>query len=348
MTVQSPCTSRCLLNVDRICTGCGRTVSEITAWSSLDDQQRAEATKAARERYERIWHLGEASTPTTRQGFTLIELLVAIAIIGILVALLLPAIQSSREAARRTQCSNRLRQLGLACQIYENRERAFPTGCIGCNFSASPGGTFRPLRFLSWNIQILPELEQQALWAQFDLDVPVYRSPNLGAASERLPVFLCPSTPSGREHVPVGLFKGMAYTDYCGIYGVEGAGRNIQNPHSRHWLAADSLGVMLYEEPSKTTHISDGLAHTAIIAESKKRRVSESEWANGHNVFAQEQSTPINSESGLGNDIGSPHPGGAFIAFSDGHVSFFSDSTEQTILNSLLTRAGGEVVPSDH
>ncbi|MEM0926122.1 MAG: DUF1559 domain-containing protein [Planctomycetota bacterium] len=341
MSVESPCKSRCLLNAQRICTGCGRSVAEITNWSGMNDEQREAAVALAKERYGKL-HQGPASDAGIRRGFTLVELLVVIAVLGIVFALLLPAVQASREAARRTQCVNRLKQLGLACHTYENRRREFPVGCIGCSFSTAPGQPFRPLRFLSWNVQILPDLEQQALWEQFDLKQPVYRSPNRDAASRVLPVFLCPSEPTNQLNVPFGLFRGMAYTDFCGIYGVEGPGRNPRQPHSRHFLAADSLGVMLYEEASKTSHIFDGLSHTAMIAESNLRRISESEWANGHNLFAQEQSTPINSDSGLGNDIGSPHPGGASIAFTDGHVSFYSDSTDQKVLNALLTRAGRE------
>ncbi|MEO1616137.1 MAG: DUF1559 domain-containing protein [Planctomycetota bacterium] len=346
--VVSPCTSRCMLDSKRVCTGCGRTVNEITQWSRMTESEQQDVKRLAAGRLQRSQERSHVERTPVRQAFTLVELLVAIAIIGILVSLLLPAVQASREAARRMQCSNRMKQLSLACHTYENRHREFPVGCIGCNFTPAPGQPFRPLRFLSWNIQILPDMEQQALWQRFDLNLPCYRSPNREAASEIIPAFLCPSTPTGRERAPVGLFRDMAYTDYCGIYGVEGPGRNARNPQSRHWLSADSLGVMLYEEPSKTAHITDGLAYTAIIAESKQRRVSDSEWANGHNLFAQEQSTSINSQSGLGNDIGSPHQGGAYIAFSDGHVTFYSDSTDQAVLNATLTRAGGETIPHSH
>ncbi|WP_160148133.1 DUF1559 domain-containing protein [Rubripirellula obstinata] len=284
-----------------------------------------------------------------RSAFTLIELLVVISIIGVLVALLLPAVQAAREAARRTDCSNHLRQITLACHLHENQKKEFPAGCIGCKFETpKPGTPFQPLRYLSWNIQILPFLEQAGLWDQFDLKLPCYVEPNLTASSQIVPTFLCPSTADPTTHAPVGLFKGMAFTDYCGLYGVEGVGRSITNTHSQHFLNSTSLGVMLFEIASKHSDIFDGLSHTAMIAESKLRRVNENEWANGHNVFAQEQRTGINSESGLGNDIGSPHPSGALIGFCDGHVSFYSDSVDQTLLNSLLTRAGMEVVEESH
>jgi hypothetical protein len=78
-----------------------------------------------------------------------------------------------------------------------------------------------------------------------------------------------------------------------------------------------------------------------IVAESRDRRVSPCEWVNGRNIFAQEQSTPINGK-GLANEIGSPHPDGALVAFSDARVSFVSSAIEQDALNALLTKAGGE------
>lgn len=285
--------------------------------------------------------------PTTlpRSAFTMVELLVVIAIIGVLVALILPAVQSAREAARRTSCSNQLRQLTLGCQLHENQRKAFPVGCIGCQFTPpAPGHPFEPLKLMSWNAQILPFIEQAGLYERINLDVPSYRSPNKETAALVVSTFLCPSTPGNELHSDLGLFRGAAFTDYCGIYGVEGVGRSATSVHAKHHLEPRSLGPMLFEEPSRTADIRDGLSQTVILAESNLRRVPENEWINGQNLFAQEQSTGINDESGLGNDIGSPHPSGAYLGFCDGHIAFFSDSVDQTLLISLLTRAGGEVV----
>jgi prepilin-type processing-associated H-X9-DG protein len=199
-----------------------------------------------------------------------------------------------------------------------------------------------PQRFLSWNIQILPFLEESALHAQFNYDVPSYKSPNKEAGAKLLPVFLCPSTTTDKLFNTAGLWKSMAFTDYAGIYGVEGPGRSNTDPMSLHWLNANYLGVMLYEEPNRVTDITDGTSKTALVAETLLRRATESEWANGHNLFAQEASNGINGRSGLGNEIGSPHPGGATIIFCDGHVEFLAEGIEQSALNALLTRAGGD------
>lgn len=279
-----------------------------------------------------------------RRAFTLVELLVVIAIIGLLVGMLLPAVQAAREAARRAMCLNNLRQVGLAIHNHDSARKSFPVGCIGCRFQPSSGGTYVPQRFLSWNVQLLPYLEQGPLYSQFDLSVTSYQSPNIEAGSNVLSVFLCPSTPSSKLRTEKGLWKGAAYTDYCGVYGVEGTGRDTRNFDSRHYLAPESLGVMLYEDAMRHSDISDGLSNTALVAETIERRLPDNEWINGQNLFAQEGSNPINSVSGLGNEIGSPHIGGAQVVFCDGHTRFLSENISQTILNGILTKSGGEVV----
>jgi prepilin-type N-terminal cleavage/methylation domain-containing protein/prepilin-type processing-associated H-X9-DG protein len=285
--------------------------------------------------------------PKNCRGFTLVELLVVIAIIGMLVGLLLPAVQQAREASRRTQCQNNLRQIGVGILEYEELSDAFPIGCIGCTFvPATNDQPFNPQKFLSWNIQILPFIEHSALRSRFDLSKASYQSPNKEQGATVIPMMLCPSTVDDISHNVVGLWKGMAFTDYGGIYGVEGESRNkpdedSSNPHN---LNEDSLGVMLYEQPVLAREITDGLSVTAIVGESKLRRVTETEWANGHNVFAQEESTPVNQASGLGNDLGSPHPAGVLVAFCDGHVDILTEDMEQAALNALLTRSGGEAL----
>jgi prepilin-type processing-associated H-X9-DG protein/prepilin-type N-terminal cleavage/methylation domain-containing protein len=268
-------------------------------------------------------------------GFTLVELLVVVTIIGVLTALLLPAVQAARETSRRTRCANNLRQQGLALIGFESDRRTLPIGCIDCLES--------PQRFHSWNSQILPWLEQAALRKQLDFAVPSYQAPNISAAVQTLDVFVCPSTLEEEVVGKNGLWRGAAFTDYGGLYGVEGEGRDALEEDNSQPLELASLGVMVYDEPVAYRDVLDGLSQTAAIAEMKLRRRVECEWISGHNIFAQEQATPINSASGLGNDVGSPHPGGAQVAFCDGHVAFLSEQMEQLALIALLTRAGEEV-----
>jgi prepilin-type N-terminal cleavage/methylation domain-containing protein/prepilin-type processing-associated H-X9-DG protein len=283
-------------------------------------------------------------TSNLQRGFTLVELLVVIAIIGMLVGLLLPAVQQAREASRRTQCQNNLRQIGVALLNYEQQHEEFPIGCIGY-------GSLVPKELLiSWNAQILPFIEQQALWERFRFDLTSYETPNRELGTTIISIFLCPSTIENQLFSATSVWRGQAFTDFGGIYGVEGDGRDndeYDDPDNidpaKQTLNDESLGVMLYNVPVKLQQIIDGTAHTVSVAEIVKRRTTTTEWANGHNIFAQEQTKPVNSIEGS-EEIGSPHPGGALAAFCDGHVAFLHDETEQAVLNALLTRSGGEAL----
>src|SRR3954470_12152240 len=119
-----------------------------------------------------------------RRGMHLIELMVVIATIGVLVALLLPAIQSARESARRAECHNNLRQLGLALALHEEHARVYPVGCIGCKFVPSTDG--RPSvrqRFLAWNIQVLPYIDEAQVSQRIDLSKTSFDPANKAAAA---------------------------------------------------------------------------------------------------------------------------------------------------------------------
>jgi prepilin-type N-terminal cleavage/methylation domain-containing protein/prepilin-type processing-associated H-X9-DG protein len=285
------------------------------------------------------WHLQVCAA--AHRGVTLIELLVVVAIIGTLVALVLPAVQMARESARRAQCQSNLRQLGIAMALHANAQGAFPVGCLGYrgDFSVEP-----PVkaRCIAWNIGLLPFLEETAIGAAFDPSLPSYDAANKRVAATILPVFLCPSTEEVDLLNPTGAWKGAAFTDYAGIYGVEGPTRTRPDTDAVQKIVDDALGVLIYEEPVAPKQVVDGLSKTACIAETVVRRQTESEWVNGQNIFAQDEATPINVERDAGNEIGSPHPGGASLAFCDGRVAFIAESIEQEVLNSLLTKAGGE------
>jgi prepilin-type N-terminal cleavage/methylation domain-containing protein len=277
------------------------------------------------------------SRARSKSAFTLVELLVVVAIIAVLVALLLPAVQAARESARRSECQSHLRQTGVAIALHANSKGSFPVGCIGRS-----NNTGRLL--ISWNVQILPFLEQTELWADFDMSLASYHPDNKSVRDTLLDVFLCPSTESPELYSSEYTFRGAAFSDYGGNYGVEGTGRDRafgEEPPSPQTLHDDSLGVALYEEPITPEQVIDGLSKTVVVAESRDRRVTKCEWANGLNIFAQEQATPING-TGLANEIGSPHPNGTLVAYCDAHVEFFDESIDQAVLNSVLTKAGSD------
>ena len=137
-----------------------------------------------------------------RRGFTLVELLVVIAIIGILVALLLPAVQSAREAARRIQCANKLRQLGLALHAHHSAHGRFPTGAQIPDYTQPSSAPVNHGAMLSWHARILPQLEEQALYDQIDWE---------GGYDENKPVSLQPVKlfwcPSSAQFLQRGVFS---------------------------------------------------------------------------------------------------------------------------------------------
>ncbi len=279
-------------------------------------------------------------------AFTLVELLVVIAVIGVLVGLLLPAVQAAREAARRTLCQNNLRQIGIGLVGHETAHREFPAGCIGCRFSRNPSDR----KYIAWNVATLPYLEQLAVWKQFDSTQPIGSPKNRKAVSAVIPTFLCPDAqrdfPTAPEYIFNGKWdpgEGMGLTDYGGMAGVEGPGRDaLPEDYENYYRNEQSRGVMLDEIATRGVEISDGLAHTVIVAERACPELDESQWASGANCFAQHQEIPINQTWKHG-EIYSEHPGQAGVVFCDGHARFLAESIDQSVLVALLTRAGEEL-----
>jgi prepilin-type N-terminal cleavage/methylation domain-containing protein/prepilin-type processing-associated H-X9-DG protein len=151
-------------------------------------------------------------------AFTLVELLVAIAIIGMLVALLLPAVQSVREAARRTQCVNNLKQIGIALHNYHDALRVYPPAYVGNpNLSGQiagvsfPDGNANGPPGFAWGVLILPQLEESGLRAQFDTHLPCWAPQNQAAARTKLSIFLCPSASGGSDGFVVDRGDGDAW-----------------------------------------------------------------------------------------------------------------------------------------
>jgi prepilin-type N-terminal cleavage/methylation domain-containing protein/prepilin-type processing-associated H-X9-DG protein len=266
-----------------------------------------------------------------RRGMNLIELLVVIAIIGVLVALLLPAMQAAREASRRAACQNSLRQIGVGLHSYHAAHGHFPVGCIDKRVAkANPNG-----RQLAWSATLLNELEEPALFQQVNFNSPYDGAPNSVAAATIVPLFLCPSTvraAAGRERAIVSdpalansptAYHGAA-TDYGGIYGAA-------------QVVPSANGVFLFDRAVKIADISDGTSHTLAIAEDTGRGwLMDGEWINGENIY--DVSNAINTQQH--NEIWSDHPGGAMALWCDGSATLLAETIELAVLRSICTRAG--------
>lgn len=242
-----------------------------------------------------------------------------IAIIGALVALLLPAVQAAREAARRTQCKNNLRQIGLALLAHHDAHGALPMGCLEWR---PYGGTTE--RQLAWSVDLLPYLEQQSLYDALDLsqgfDAPV----NADAAQQRVATYLCPSS---RHDVQATSNRGRS--DYGGMYG-----ERITSPNN------PPKGTMLIDEVVRLRQVTDGASQTIAVVEDAQ--FADGEWINGRNIL--DQAFPINAAPPFENDIRSEHPGGAQVVLLDGSVRFLTDTMDLELLAALCTRAGGEIL----
>jgi prepilin-type N-terminal cleavage/methylation domain-containing protein/prepilin-type processing-associated H-X9-DG protein len=314
-----------------------------------------------------------------RRGFTLIELLVVIAIIAILIGLLLPAVQKVREAAARMQCSNNLKQLGLAAFNYESAFQVFPPG-LNLPISNQSGAVFPtnalvkngkigqpplPGKFASWMELLLPFVEQDNLYKQLDLTQREFANcngPNSPGATV-LKVFICPSDPLSTQ---VTTFVSGGVTYYFGINSY------LANAGTISWFTSDMTFDGVFQINSKTTiaGITDGTSNTLMFGE---RYHKDPQWANiatlGGWAWANYNApqdyfggarVPINYLIPPGspspppfsltdprvNAFGSGHTGGAMFTFCDGSVRFLSlISTGDLPTLQLLARPNdGQVV----
>ncbi len=299
-----------------------------------------------------------------RPGFTLVELLVVIAIIGILVALLLPAVQAAREAARRMSCTNNLKQIGLGLHNFHDTYKAFPAG-YGFN-QASNGAAWR--KAWGWGARILPFVEQQSLYEvlgvsqrEFDQALSGNTSsswPAVEVAAIRTPleVFMCPSDTAPSEintstdfcHSGGPDNTKPAISNYAGVYGYQYSNWNAPSLP----VSPPMEGALVAQQGTRTADFTDGLSNTFMVGERGWQHGaaywvgvgnvnSEERWSSPKavgRVFVHKLNCPLTGR--YYSAFSSYHPGGANFVFADGSVHFIADTIE---FNEGLDNGGSAV-----
>ncbi len=310
---------------------------------------------------------------TRRTGFTLIELLVVIAIIGVLIGLLLPAVQAAREAARRTQCTNNLKQHGLALTSYQDTLGSYPPTtlrrkadpyCDACGYGA----------LYTYRGMLLPFLEQKNLFdaINFSYEYSPYgvgdiqaRPVNATVAGTLVDVFVCPSDgpklSDGGGYGAGSARVNIPFSNYVASAGVT-LKPGCVFPECGCDVANAIEGAMFTFDGVRNREILDGLSNTLLIGEVASARANwfvgwdrsvqrvarvgiNGAWKNTQGTcFSYPGDNPPLSgpHSSLG--FGSRHPGGANFLLCDGSVKFLKNTTDLNVLGALSTRAGNEVI----
>ena len=298
----------------------------------------------------------------TRKGFTLVELLVVIAIIGILVALLLPAIQMAREAARRSSCSNNLKQIGLGLHMYHDTFNQLPAGWRGYDPASGQPHWFG-FPGWGWSASILPYMEQTAIYENsIDFDLPITDTANDEVRVAEIKIFRCPSdigestfdlqggapTVGGGVPLPIEIATG----NYIGVFGTVDF-HHVCNPAWPNFNGCRGDGTFMLNRQVRFADIVDGLSSTLIVGE-RCSKLAPSTWVGvvtggEHGVarvagVAHYAPNSEDTPAHYFHNFSSLHPAGTQFLAADGSVKLLNDSIDLGIYQALCTRAAGEVV----
>lgn len=293
---------------------------------------------------------------TRRSAFTLVELLVVIAIIGILIALLLPAVQAAREAGRRTACNNNLHQIGLAMQMYEGTHKVLPPGYIALD----PTGTQVDANGepgWGWASFLPPYLEEANMQSNLiRYTVPITNSLNDAARIFPLTVYRCPSDDGtqtfqlGTAADPSIVLVPLATANYVGNFGTTELDVCYSQPAG---CACSGNGTMYHASRTRFADIRDGLSQTVLVGE-RRSKLGGSTWVGmvkgGDKAIARilgdADHTP-NSKINHFDDFSSNHPAGANFLLADGSVHLINEYIDIKVYQALMTRAGRDVISGE-
>jgi prepilin-type N-terminal cleavage/methylation domain-containing protein/prepilin-type processing-associated H-X9-DG protein len=301
-----------------------------------------------------------------RRAFSLTELLVSISIIGVILAIALPAIQRARESARMSQCKNNLKQLALACEEFKGSFGHYPTGQLFDKYGSGPDST-------AWSFlaRLLPFLEQTAVYKTGNIPNTTLR--DSGVAAQKISVFLCPTDPYSNQGPRmdagnmVSLNLAVGQTNYKGCMGA-----NWGADESQGWEAADSgtewpnvgkngsydglnhgdgmLYRVDYRSPRRDADVTDGLSNTFLLGEALPKYDIYCSWPYTNNTYST-CAIPMNINGKFdprdwpnAQSFRSEHSGGANFVFGDGTIRFINQSIDLNLYRGLATINGQESI----
>jgi len=317
--------------------------------------------------------MGEVTLATIdrrSKGFTLVELLVSIAILGILIGILLPAVQAARELSRQLQCANQLRQIGLALHQYVDSKKCFPASGWTVSAPQNPSGAY-----VGWQASILMYLEQSQVARAYDLNQDWWSDRNLLVGRIPMAFYQCPSTPLAERprlliakppRPALELDSPLGPTDYAAIMGV----RTSIAPQI-YRSTESTRSVLFRNSATKYADITDGTSQTVMVVECSGRPaifrqskrwldISSDQgvgWIDSEGGFSLDGADATGTRLGGGPSISgfamnrtnenepySFHFGGSHFVYADGRCAFTSESISLLVTAALFTRAAGDTI----